>query len=756
MALLQNIFKRNTGQKALPKPKRLDLLPLTPQYIEVSHKVYVELLNEALKNKDIHNIALAGHYGVGKSSILSKVADENEPLGIISISLSSVRVDPIGTEESKTNQIQKEIVKQLLYREAPSKTPGSRYKRLGQYDQTVEFTGIAIATLFVFAGLFFTGQVDKLIPYRDFGAWLVFLQYAEAYLVLLLLFLVFRRTTFSRIWLDKFSAGPTTLTLAKPVETYFDDFLDELVYFFDVSKTQVVIFEDLDRFNDPMIFDNLKTLNSLLNTAGQLKGRSIRFIYAIRDSIFDSLGDTPNGHAISRSNKTKFFDVVVPVVPFITHNNARDLMTSVMGDIEHKVSEKLVRIAARHVTDMRVLKNIRNEFLLFRDRIFGNSDHGSVLGLSEENLYAMILYKNTHLGDFEKISTAESDLDNLYRESRLVVNAEVSRLTVSEAEANTQLANLNSVAERSKRLGIKLINALDCLQGLVTSPSLMTGRTAVLAGSAVDDEGLKLESTWTALTTASETLTVTFTNPGGQRVAMTFTLSNLETLLGEPLAPDFWQKADRAKLEERVRTIRTGVEEVRKADFADLIRLNPRATLNTADGSDQGFQDFVLDCLKSELARELAAGGFIDRNFTLYTSVYHGVHVSVSAKNFLMKCIEQQVMDAEFTLERDDVEAVLDEVSDDSLAFRGAYNVNLLDHLLESGDKRCAVLVRSLAELGDDERKFLGSYWIRGKQQLRLALELGQLTPDILTYLISDETVPDVMSLPTQVKKETT
>ncbi|MDN6622712.1 MAG: KAP family NTPase, partial [Bifidobacterium crudilactis] len=51
-----------------------ELRPLTPRYQESHHSPYVEALNDCLKNTNIHNIALSGGYGVGKSSILSRFA----------------------------------------------------------------------------------------------------------------------------------------------------------------------------------------------------------------------------------------------------------------------------------------------------------------------------------------------------------------------------------------------------------------------------------------------------------------------------------------------------------------------------------------------------------------------------------------------------------------------------------------------------------------------------------------------------------
>ena len=51
----------------------VSLSPLTPQYLEAEHAVYVSALERALENTDVRNIALSGSYGVGKSSILRQL-----------------------------------------------------------------------------------------------------------------------------------------------------------------------------------------------------------------------------------------------------------------------------------------------------------------------------------------------------------------------------------------------------------------------------------------------------------------------------------------------------------------------------------------------------------------------------------------------------------------------------------------------------------------------------------------------------------
>ena len=69
-----------------------------------------------------------------------------------------------------------------------------------------------------------------------------------------------------RIISEVTTAG-TKISLKDEQDTYFDNYLDEIVAFFDTVKPKYVIFEDLDRFDDPQIFDSLRELNTLINSS---------------------------------------------------------------------------------------------------------------------------------------------------------------------------------------------------------------------------------------------------------------------------------------------------------------------------------------------------------------------------------------------------------------------------------------------------------------------------------------------------------
>ena len=47
--------------------------------------------------------------------------------------------------------------------------------------------------------------------------------------------------------------------------SYFDRYLDDILYLFKQSDADVIVFEDIERFNNSKIFERLKELNIVVN-----------------------------------------------------------------------------------------------------------------------------------------------------------------------------------------------------------------------------------------------------------------------------------------------------------------------------------------------------------------------------------------------------------------------------------------------------------------------------------------------------------
>lgn len=742
----------------MKKPENGPVLnPLTPHYIEAEHGLYVEKLNAALANPGIQNIALSGSYGVGKSSILKRVADIHKK-SVLELSLSTLAPieQPEGEEgppkqaTTPTNTIQQEIVKQLLYRETPGRMPGSRFRRIERFHWLREallalLAGTVLTTVFILTG--WTSKIVVALPGLHLSApW----SHVAILCVGTLVSFLLRHTFYGRLSIKELKAGAATVTLDSKSVSYFDQYLDEIVYFFEVSKKKIVVFEDIDRFNDSHIFETLRSLNALLNGSPQIKGR-ICFIYAIKDSIFDRIsiaqdkrrsnhdvqaGDDPAQVEIVRANRTKFFDLVIPVVPFITHQSARNLTAQLLQGLTHTIDLDLVDLASRYVPDMRLLKNVRNEFLIFREKVLTPGVAG--LRLSETELFAMMLYKNTHLSDFEAIRIGKSKLDELYLKSRRTVAANMMRLEDEVLQlrrrARLDLAIASRSAELGKRLRAHLMVA-------VKACGKDYDRAAfVLNGESIAHDDLLTKTFWKTFIEADGAPALSVELPRRHYqdplTVLTFSRSDLEGVLGT-LDPVAWKDLDRNKNLESQEELRDLMRFVKSADIHHLMQRDDLAVDGKVEG--EGLDQAAKEIFRDGLAYQLLKSGYINRNFTLYTATFHGDRVSSAATNYIIHHVDRDERDEDFALAGDDVDAILRERR--SLFGEPAlYNIDILNHLLASTacDNVAAKVIGSLSKLGKEQNSFLGNYLRRGSKRTELVERLTPITPGVLAFLASE------------------
>lgn len=737
-----------------------DLLSLTPKYIEDEHGRYVAAISKAFTNPRIKNIALSGNYGVGKSSILQKVA-ELEPKRVVELSLSTLApIEVTDVDEhvpvqatTPTNRIQQEIVKQLLYREKPEKATGSRFRRIERFHKGRELllsaiVGLVATMVFLLAGWGET-IVETLDPLIELHLWIYPILFGLTTVAVFAL----RALLHGRVHIKAFSAGPAAVTLDEHSVSYFDQYLDEIVYFFETSDYDIVIFEDIDRFNNSHIFETLRSLNTLLNAAPQIKNRPIRFVYAIKDSIFDRIGLESEGRQDAtladikdpaaaeavRANRTKFFDLVIPVVPFITHRSARNLASKLLEGVDNEVSPDLIDLAGRFVPDMRLLKNVRNEFIVFRDRIF--SGDGSALELSETDLFAMMLYKSTHLSDFEAIRLGSSKLDKLYAASRELVAANIARLERERRATRQSIARTKTLPTRAAQMGDRLIAHVE--RTARAARFHLQSQQYTLQNSTRTVDQLKSAAFWKELAEAPDGTTVGWRNNYGH--SLSFTRTDIVDALDDSLDVERWSEADQERLNDLLEEQREQLAFLRSADMGALMK-RPEFHVEF-EGSAQSLESVAEHLLTRGLAFSLVRAEYINRNFTLYTSTFHGDRVSSAATNFIIHHVERDEMDVHFQLEADDVAAVIRERGASALSEPALFNISILDHLLEHGDDSADIMIAAIAGLGERAREFLQAYLTASSQLSAFLPRFVRRCTRALDYLVTQAELDDATRL---------
>lgn len=727
----------------------IKLEPLTPQYQEEEHEVYVSALLDAIEDENVHNIALSGGYGIGKSSILRQFASLLKGR-CIEVSLSTLAPVNSWNQENEantngdttTNKIQREVVKQLLYRENAQNMPLSRFRRIEAFSpewawRTSCVTGAIITIAFVLTGWaemlsekLFGGRVDNptMTLLVFFGA--IFIVFAAQSLLN------------GKLNIKEVAAGPATVSLNEDDGTYFDKYLDEIVYFFEIADYDIVIFEDIDRFEDPTIFESLKELNAILNLSPCIS-RAIRFIYAVKDSIFDHgelkrrgrRVDSDSGKMLDRakvesvrSNRTKFFDVIVPVVPFITHASARDHLYQMMKKSGCDVDDELIDLASKYVPDMRTLKNVRNEHLIFREQIMPHG--GSELKLSESHLFAMMLYKSTHLADFEKIRLGSSDLDDLYQVSRQAVEWNINQLYAGVAKLKNEIGQMRELDSRSNQLSSKLEAYIECVvEAAGCDENLAEGAFEFEGQVGVDIWTVKF---WRKFIELPESAPLVWRGPDGEYFS--FTKDNVERGIGVRLNIESWRASDDDRLERQIASTNDYINALRAADFAELM---DRSEFGISDNkSTQSFDSYVRELMGRGLAYELIKSGYITKNYVLYSSLFHAERMTCNAMSFVIHHVDRNLMDVQYRLNDDEVRSIISYCGSRRLNESVMYNIRVLDWLIANDSEAADQMIASLEEGGADQAHFLQSYLNDGLSPDYLVKRLTALTVRVLEFLI--------------------
>lgn len=380
----RNAQSKNNETFSIPKMKVLSNAPCDDESAFKNYKYLVGALETAISNPKNKNIGLIGDYGSGKSSALAVFKRiNNQKQGklkrkIVTISLA----DFCSSHFTSDNDLQFSIVQQLFHYVKRKQIPSSSFVKKG-FRYRVFFSFLFFLLFALCLGL---GFLAKSFPQFCGYRWMPFS--FSAIFGLVFIVLICRILPFSS-FKAKFKDIEVEFNSYKR-NNLFDYFLEEIIYFFKKTKTDIVIFEDIDRISDcEQLFSKLYTLNVCLNNAPSLKkaDRSIVFIHAVKETIF------PDGE-----EKSKYFDVLLPVRPIFNKGHALSIMESDLKQFGYNLSifeDSFVDSMSVNVSYNRQLNNLINAFNVIY--------HGYDKNLSKKkasSLMCVLLYKSLYPYDY--------------------------------------------------------------------------------------------------------------------------------------------------------------------------------------------------------------------------------------------------------------------------------------------------------------------------------------------------------------------
>lgn len=573
-----------------------------------------------------------------------------------------------------------------------------------------------------------------------------------------------------------------SLKLDQGVDSYFDQYLDEIVYLFEKSKIETVIFEDLDRFKSPEIFDSLRELNQILNDdpvitgeRSRRDGRTIRFIYAISDAVFDDQCIKASEETLSEErrigafSRAKFFDLIISVVPFVSSNNSHQTARNALGDEITRIDKvgDLLEDVAGFIPDQRTWITIRNDFIMYSRRLHVNldekKDEENALGLSAAHLLAFLIYKNCYLADAEKMREGNSKIDKIYSTARSISTGSIYRLSQRRKGAQKDLEMALDSME-ADRIASQLVQRTKAwiaeLRGV--EPENLNIRI-----DGYNEAELEEAHTWERIAAeqeGSEIKIFSFSREGYYErtpIEITPTRRVLEKYLDTTI--DISQLTSDI-VNSKIRKIEKRIENLRTGDWKYL--LNDEACKIDFEGPDmpgdsvrQTLSQYIQDSLQEQgtLLSRLIAGGWIAQDYKLYSTIYSDEGMSRNALNFVIHNIDENKSDFSFHLNDADVQNVLKRVRHrDSSLFGQAWmlNISILNYLMRSKaneDKKTLHMVISyLSNLKGAAKDFLLAFLSDEENKTAEVLELlaADTCSEILEFLADDvATLADTTTL---------
>lgn len=420
---------------------------LTPEVLTENKQIYTEALDYAFSNSDIKNIAITGIYGAGKSTVWNTYVRQKGLNNVITVSLGKYKnnisdddslkevsmtklatsetdgaKDKLRNENQRTvnidddNRVERQLINQILSQIESKKIPLSKYgfksnkSILNICLQSLAFISIICSILLWITRDTFLPFVNKLHENFD-GISLILLCSLLLFVPLFYYLYIFYRGNKFRISKITFKGAEANVNDDKNDESVLDRDIKELVYLLRSSGTKVVVFEDLDRYNNTSIYTKLRELNFLLNHYVKISGdkKPVRFIYMLKDSLFFS------------KNRTKFFDFILPIVPIVDSKTSENELIELFKAVENAPDRSVLADISLYVDDMRLLKNIVNEYIVYSKIIpLGQID------LESNKLFALITLKNIFPNEFDLLQEDKGFIrtvfDKLEANKKKVVN----------------------------------------------------------------------------------------------------------------------------------------------------------------------------------------------------------------------------------------------------------------------------------------------------------------------------------------------
>lgn len=674
--------------------------------------VYEEAINFVFENSDVKNVAISGAYSAGKSSILESYKVKHKNYKFVYLSLAHFRTPEHENTEAdgsvKESVLEGKILNQLIHQIPSEKIPQTNFRvKKGVSKKNLvgltTFVSLFILSIVFLLSLTTTTSFIAGLPDNWVKGVLSILFNAYAAIIVSLILTVCsvtfifnlikaqkNKNVFRKISLQ----GNEIEIFEEQDDSYFDKYLNEVLYLFENVEADVIVFEDMDRFNASRIFERLREVNTLVNIQRKKEDGDkyvpMRFFYLLRDDIFIS------------KDRTKFFDYIIPIVPVVDSSNSYEQFLKHLkeGNLLERFDQAFLQSLSLYVDDMRILKNIYNEFVVYIHRL-------NTTDLDCNKMLAMVAYKNLFPRDFSDLQLARGFIFTLFLQKRRLIDealisteeqkqAMIDRIEWAKKETLTSQTELNDAyAAKNSRLPKGYYN-----QNLTP-------------------EGQELKKQYdTEL-------------PKRKQAIQDMLESNLPKL-----------EAQLADIEREISLIRS------KSLKALITRENIDSVFSVNHTNEIGEVNEFKEIKGSEyfdLLKFLVRNGYIDETYADYMTYFYDDSISANDKTFLRRITDRR--GAEYTYTIKEPKKIIESSVIRAVEFEQeeTLNFDLIECLLlnDSTQKYSIYLKTLLAQIRETKNfDFISKFYATGKAREKLVIRMNELWSNFFSLALEGNTIP--------------
>lgn len=576
-------------------------------------------------------------------------------------------VEKIDNIDDLNEKLENSLVKQMIYREKNSKLPYSRFKKINHISSRKKF----LLYFLFFASLISFFYLKDYLNFKE-----IILSNVEGissktesldlilYCVLLasisILFFQFFQTVLKQFKLSKLNFANVSIEEDKNNFSYFNKYIDEILYYFETNKFDVVVIEDVDRFKSIRVFEHLKELNLLLNNSKQIN-RKITFVYAVKEDIFSNSKEEIEEH--ESEIRTKFFELIIPIIPVIDTFNSREYLVPMMKEkSEGKLSRKFenfLKDISLYISDLRLLTNIVNEFFTYLDI------HGNLSGsMNKESLFSIIALKNLVPSVFTELQKSQGFI------YEIIVQGKFDEELIKGVNKELEIID-NDFQEIEKQINI---DKLSEIKKFLFNQGLSINDRIIINGQYKNLTDLDMTMIDYILEYDEEN--IDFNSP--YRGIDTIPKKSFIHILKEK---DSVLKERREKKQEEYDLKRDELNNFTRASLKQKLKMYPNLVgliyVEMTKGKyDNKDKDFILYILSN---------GYLAEDYSTYLSIFYEKSMTIDDKNLLVKLKSNQGI--EFDEKVDNTKEFVSELLPQDFEKQGILNINILKYLFSNSYK---------------------------------------------------------------------